>query len=95
MNPQYKLVVVTPFNDYKRGDAIIDQAIVSAILDVTHEMHVYDANVRRVALNAEEITHLSSLQGQASTPEVLNLSSITECVEPAPKPQNIEDAEEQ
>jgi hypothetical protein len=48
MTQTYKLVVVSPFNDYKRGDEITDQEVVKNILDKDHEHHSFDAHVRRV-----------------------------------------------
>lgn len=50
----YKLVVVDPFENYKRGDQIFDQDIINKILDEKNEMHAYDRNVRRVLLSDDE-----------------------------------------
>lgn len=50
----YKLVVVDPFENYKRGDQIIDPKIVKNICDDTHDMHHYDRHVRRVMMSEIE-----------------------------------------
>lgn len=44
----YKLVVVSPFNDYKAGDQIYDEKIVRHILDKEHQMHEHDDKCRKV-----------------------------------------------
>ena len=55
----YKLVVVDPFDNYKRGDQILDQNIVKNILNTEHDMHSYDRHVRRVSLSKEEMLALN------------------------------------
>ena len=54
MKSQYKLVVVTPFNDYQRGDEITDQSVIDNILDAEHEMHHHESHVRRVTLENQD-----------------------------------------
>lgn len=60
----YKLVVVDPFENYKRGDEIYDPFIVSNILNANHDMHCYDRHVRRVVKSSIEMT-LSTLNKQS------------------------------
>lgn len=51
MTAKYKLMVVNPFENYKRGDEIVDQEVVNKILDVNNsEFHGYEPHVRRVLL---------------------------------------------
>lgn len=46
----YKLVVMSPFNNYRRGSEIRDQVIVNSILDKSNSMHSFSANCRKVKL---------------------------------------------
>ena len=45
----FKLVVTSPFNNYKRGSEIRDQAIVAQILDKKNPMHSFSKHCRRVS----------------------------------------------
>ncbi len=52
----YKLVVVLPFGNYRKGEVIFDQVIVDQILDSNNlEMHQLERNVRRVLLKDSEM----------------------------------------
>lgn len=50
----YKLIVVSPFNDFKKGDQIMDASIIDKILDPSHEMHEHDGKCRRVLKSSVE-----------------------------------------
>lgn len=53
--PAYKLVVVSPFESFKRGDLIYDQDLVEKICNPKSELHEYERNVRRVLMNDVEM----------------------------------------
>lgn len=56
MKTAYKLVVVSPFGDYRKGDVIYDRKVVDAILDQNNkEAHQLENSVRRVPLSLEEL----------------------------------------
>lgn len=93
MKTAYKLVVVSPFGDYRRGDVIYDRKVVDAILDTNNlEMHQLDQNVRRVPLSLEEIDIIYRQQLPASdvAPVVtvvnedvnVHLSSVSDNLQP-------------
>lgn len=48
---EFKLVVVSPFGNYKRGAVICDPVIVENVLNKSHPMHSYSAHCRRVLCN--------------------------------------------
>lgn len=45
---EFKLVVVSPFGNYKRGAEINDPLVIDNILNKAHPMHGYYAHCRRV-----------------------------------------------
>ena len=71
----YKLVVVDPFDNYRRGDQIFDQDIISQILDEKNEMHVYDRNVRRVLLSDDE-KQIYAAQSKKEEPVPVKLKTV-------------------
>ncbi|VVC75993.1 hypothetical protein AQUSIP_12940 [Aquicella siphonis] len=50
----YKLMVVSPFEKYKRGDYIYEQEFVEKILDPNSPFHEYNNKVRKILLSENE-----------------------------------------
>lgn len=50
----YKLVVIAAFNDYKRGDQILDPLIVNKILNLGDPMNEHEQKCRKVFKSAVE-----------------------------------------
>lgn len=85
----YKLVVVNPFENYKRGDQILDPEIVKKICDEKDPMHEYERFVRRVMLSDIEKQQYIAPIPENNPPELppnepIKISSI--------KPKNIDAA---
>lgn len=54
MLPTHKLVVVSPFENYKRGDQIFDQNLIDKMSDETNPLHENIRFVRRVLMSEVE-----------------------------------------
>jgi len=74
MNTAYKLVVIHPFENYKRGDVILDQNVVQDILDPANTWHSYEGNVRRVMLSEDEMNVITALQNVNIAQEIVSHS---------------------
>ncbi len=62
MSAAYKLVVVHPFADYKRGDVIYDQSIINQFNDLNHPNSELISNVVKVQiLNSEKQIPISTI----------------------------------
>lgn len=71
----FKLVVISPFDNYKRGDQIINQDAVKKIIDDGFYAH----HCRKVYLRAcEKPLAIASAEGET----VLNIESIKDTVVP-------------
>ena len=57
MNENYKLVVIHPFADYKRGDVITDKTLISQFFDKNHPNYELHHNVNKVICNQNENTN--------------------------------------
>lgn len=85
----FKLVVVDPFENYKRGDQITDEQLINNILNPDSDIHHYERHTRRVLMSEIEkqqyVAPLTENKAPENTPHVsdametsLNIESIAE-----------------
>ncbi len=89
----FKLVVTSPFNNYRRGSEIRDQAIVEKILDKNNPMHSFSRHCRRVKFVAvEEHQYINPVPENKIPEEVVEKTTIPDGVQQEGVP--VSDADE-
>jgi hypothetical protein len=75
----FKLVVIDPFENYKRGDQIMDQKLINNILDPESEIHHYERHTRRVLMSEIEKQQYVAPISENKAPE--SVTPISDSVE--------------